>query len=50
MPHLSLSSLIFYVTISVIIAAVVNTGVKVLRIRKPKRVSTEIKKWKKNTS
>ena len=50
MPILVLSSLILYSTISVIIGSIAYTGFKVLRIRKPKHVSPEIKKWKKDIS
>jgi hypothetical protein len=50
MAILTLSSLILYATISVIVGSIVYTGFKVLRLKKPKRVSPEIKKWKKDTS
>jgi len=49
MAFLTLSSLILYATISVIVGSIVYTGFKVLRL-KPKRVSPEIKKWKKDIS
>jgi hypothetical protein len=49
MAILTLSSLILYITISVVIGSIAYTGFKVLRLKKPKHLSPEIKKWKKDT-
>ena len=44
MAQLVLSSLILYGVLSVIIGSILHAGIKVLRIRKPKQISAEIKK------
>jgi len=49
MVILTVSSLIFYATISVIIGSIAYSGFKVLRLKKPKHISPEIKNWKKDS-
>jgi len=46
---LALASLFLYGTLAVIVGSISYTGVKVARIRKPRKISTEIK-CKQNTS